>query len=86
MRFRDAMQQSIADSAAEEPLPAPRSIRDEDRFTRDVVVGVVHKQSERLVDVRLDDVVKVPFAAEDAACITDDPISEGDETYGRSFV
>ncbi len=39
-----------------------------------------------LVDVRLEDVLQVPFAAEDASCITDDPISEGDETYGRSFV
>lgn len=85
LRFRDAMQQSIADSAAEKTFSAPRSVRYEDRFARDIVVGVVHKQAKRLIDVRLDDVVKVPFPAEDAACITDDPISEGDETCRRSF-
>ena len=83
LRLRDAMKQTVADSAAKEPFPAPRSIRYEDRFPRDIVVRVVDKQSERLVDVRLDNVVKVPFAAEDPACVADDPVSEWDETCRR---
>ena len=80
LRLRDAMEQSVADSATKETFTSPRAVRHEDRFPSDVVIRVVHKQSERLVDVGLDDVVKVPFAAEDAACVADDPVSEGNET------
>lgn len=51
LRFRNAVKESVAYAATEKSFAAPGSVRDENRFAGDVVVGVVDEKAEGLVDV-----------------------------------